>query len=95
MPNRAFHNKVNRAILGKNYAWVNKLMDAPSQSMGKKHRKVLHGPLDALIVSAVSKDSKAGAAVLLHSLTDQMSSAFNDVLSKKPKSDKYFKLKKH
>jgi len=91
MPNRKIHNKINRAILGKDYDWINKIMDAPSQFLGKKHRKVLHHPIDALWISALTRDPKAGAAVLLHSLTDSLFSS----IGKKPKNVKYFKKKRH
>lgn len=91
MPNRAIHNKINRAVLGDDYAWLNKIMDSPSQFFGKKHRLLLHSPTDALMIATIAKDPKAGAAVLLHSLTD----SFFTSIGKKPKTVKYIKKKSY
>jgi len=75
MPNGPVHEFVAKAILGKEYSEVNKILDWPSRYEGSAHRKHFHTLPEAALLGAIASLSFAGAvAGMLHVLVDSICS---------------------
>jgi len=72
MPSHKVHRLIDRLVLGKEYDFVHKLMDLPALVLGEKHRVLFHDPATALLIAVATGDAKAGAACLLHQITDKI-----------------------
>jgi hypothetical protein len=73
LPSRRTHGKISKLLLGKSFPQVDAALDSASQYMGKSHRRVLHAPLEAIVVGLlVSLEAKGAASAAVHVLTDML-----------------------
>lgn len=79
MPNRNFHNKITKAVLGFDGNTVHAAMDFPAKLYGQNHRFLFHNPnklLELLVPIIASSHTPQewgpnAMAAILHILTDQ------------------------
>ncbi len=73
MPSRKFHNLLNKIILGKEYDFINRLIDFPYFLNPKRHREIFgHNiELTPLLFYLVYKDVDVALATILHIIADK------------------------
>ena len=71
MPGHKLHKSANKAVLGKDYEDVNKLLDFPQRFMGPAHRKYFHDHTTPFLVLAATRDTKKAMAAVLHIMLDK------------------------
>lgn len=72
MPSHEEHRKITRALTGKDYDWIHKLMDHAVSYLGPRHRIVGHDP-ETVALAFVLSGGDLGAAIAAeaHILVDK------------------------
>jgi hypothetical protein len=72
LPSHRIHRMVERALLGREYPDVHRILDLPAYFVGKSHRRYLHDPLTAYLVGYALHGHRGGLASLLHIIVDRV-----------------------
>jgi len=83
MPNKETHKKICELFLGESFGDVDTIIDWPVRYMGKSHRELNHGLIEATLIGLIiTGEVKGGAAGALHTITDQAVSFLKQELKK-------------
>ena len=75
MPSRDIHRLIDLLILGRDFGWLHRAIDAPCVVLGRRHRILFHDErVDPLITFLLTNDLDAAIAHYLHIKLDKMCS---------------------
>ena len=81
MPSCYKHEKFSKLLVGYSCKRTHKLLDYPVRFLGKKHRKLFHDPISALVIGFLSDGLNGSLSALSHIILDEAYSK-NKILKK-------------